>query len=576
MADFHQASSGHGAKTVQVRSEKLPYHICSTCVKLNLNMRLRNETTQQFIGDLSEYNDPDCPFCRLICKVIGRAWGVTYNSAKFNLSNEISCQLFIQSRSPLSVQEAHCIRHPQPRLLLATNKKPPNFYQNRDPQRKIDRTSQSYIVAEIESIPSQAELNYLPRLEVGSRINYSLLKSWLDECQKHDHSRMAMKQKKYAPFQAQNSFRLIDVEEECLVQKDGTCSYMALSYVWGSLPTLQFPGDNEREIPVLLTLQRNVKDLSVARSLSKLRTTSRATGRIPLTVRDAMEFTRQMGIRYLWVDTLCIIQDDPKDKPYLIGHMDDIYNHATATIVAAVGNNADAGLRGVSPRRGRPIEVTKIVNASNGTTLHLSPCLLSLTEETRDETWSGRGWVFQEQSLSQRCLYFTAEEIFFNCSDGQRREGYDYAHAIKTFETANVLVRTGPPWWTRNLRKDLDPTPYHYLGDVSGKLDVQAYQVAIQDYSRRNLTLPQDILNAFEGIFNRFARSSNEPQLSIFQVQGIHPHLLFQAILWFPIAESKKRVCKAGLRFSTWSWYVIFVQRPNQPDWQWTQIIIQR
>ncbi|GME30090.1 hypothetical protein DL764_000711 [Neofusicoccum parvum] len=271
-----------------------------------------------------------------------------------------------------------------------------------------------------------------------------------------------------------------------------------------------------------------------------------------------MELTRRIGMRYLWVDTLCILQDDDNDKARLIGSIDDVYDNATVTVIAADGSDADAGLRGISPRTGRPIEPTKIADASDGVTLNLSICLPSLCEEVRRSTWNTRGWTFQEQCLSRRCLYFTAEETFFNCSEGQWREGYDYA-AAKGWDH-DIQFRTGPAWWGKNLRKDLDPTPYHYLGDMTRGLETQNYQRAVQNYSRKNLTFQHDVFNAFEGIFNRFKRSGDAYELSIRQTQGIPPHLLFQAILWFPSHDSRKRVCnstqpgKLAEQYSTWSW----------------------
>ncbi|KAI1490358.1 HET-domain-containing protein, partial [Biscogniauxia mediterranea] len=515
------------------------------------------------MGRLSKYKDPDCPFCSLISKAIGRAWGDSWDPKRRRISTGTSCRLFIQSRSPVSIYGNGRVQRPQPRILLATDQEPPNFHHNKTPTRRIDRVKLRFIIAEIESLSNESATNYLPRLPVEPYISIALLKSWLEECQKHEHSRKILERGANDLFQPQKPFRLIDVIEESLVQRDEKCDYMALSYVWGPLPTLLDPGDDYRDqdIPILLTLQQNMEELSVPGSLSESRVASRRTGRIPRTVRDAMELTRQMGMRYLWVDTLCIVQDDPEDRTRLIRLMGYIYNCATATIIAAAGNDADAGLRGVSSRTGRPIEPTKIVDDSDGTTtLDLSLSLLSLCEEIRMTTWNTRGWAFQEQSLSRRCLYFTADEVFFTCSETQRREGYDYA-AISS-QKADFRVRTGPPWWTRNLRRDLDPTPYYYLGDKSeGGLGVQVYQTAVQEYSRKNLTLPSDVFNAFEGIFNRFERSGHASEVGgIRQMQGIPFHLLYQAILWFPLENSEKRFCEPGKfgepdeRFSTWSW----------------------
>ncbi|RYP20216.1 hypothetical protein DL765_002890 [Monosporascus sp. GIB2] len=496
------------------------------------------------MGCLSDYNDPDCPFCDLISKSICLAWGGGWNSERLCLTARSPPQLFIQSRSPLSVMESGRTEHPQPRLLLAIDQKPPNFQHNRAPLREIDRVKDRFIIAEIESLPDDSapsapkEANLLPRREVGDRINIPLVEHWLEECQGHKHSKKAVGRKGNDLFQREHPFRLIDVIDECLVQRTERCDYVALSYVWGQIPTILAPGDNAEMTPILLTIRENVKDLSVPKALSQSQQGSLKNGRIPRTVRDAMELTRKIGIRHLWVDTLCIVQDDQEDKSRLIGRMDDVYDTATLTIIAAAGSDADAGLRGISPRTGRLIEPAKITNASDGTALNLSICLPSLCEE--------------------RCLYFTTEETFFNCIEAQWREGYNYGEQRR--KDIDVQVRTGPPWWSMKLRKDPDPTPYHYLGDANKALDIQNYQRAVQDYSRKNLTFPQDVLNAFEGIFNRFKRPEDASEISIRQTQGIPAHFLFQGILWFPSDDCQKRFCKpsqpGGLseQFPTWSW----------------------
>jgi hypothetical protein len=538
--------------------------LCSACSRFDLETMLCEETKEQPMGSLLDYADPDCPFCNLISKSICLTWGAGWNSAKLCSTAGTPPELFLQSRSPLSVKENGLTEHPQPRLLLAVNQKPPSFQQNRAIVREIDRANNRFIIAEIESLANDSvpsgtnEMPLLSRREVGSCINAPLVKRWLQDCKDHKHSKKAASQKSNDLFQRENGFRLIDVIDERLVQETERCDYVALSYVWGNIPTLLATRKNAEEIPILLTIRDNVKRLSDPKGLSPLQLAAFEAARIPRTVLDAMEFTRRIGMRHLWVDTMCIVQDDEGDKLRLIQSMDDVYDNATVTIIAAAGIDADAGLRGMSLRKGCPIEPTKIADVSDGTTLSLAICPPSLCEEVRKSTWNTRGWTYQEQCLSQRCLYFTAEELFFNCSEVQWREGYVLEDA--ECEDTEVQVRTGPPWWNRKLRKDPDPTPYHYLGNLTSGLDVQDYQAAVQDYSRKKLSFPQDILNAFEGIFNRFNRSGDASELSIRQTQGIPVHFLFQAILWFPSDDSQRRSCSTTQsegstgQFSTWSW----------------------
>lgn len=126
------------------------------------------------------------------------------------------------------------------------------------------------------------------------------------------------------------SIRVIDVCENCLIQKNFGCRYIALSYLWGQCNTF-------------LTLKKNLACLEERESLSKY------IEQIPWTIRDAICLTRRLGERYLWVDALCIIQDDGENKSDAIANMDAVYNHALVTIVASSGTDANAGLPGVRP-----------------------------------------------------------------------------------------------------------------------------------------------------------------------------------------------------------------------------------
>ncbi|KAL5364970.1 heterokaryon incompatibility protein-domain-containing protein [Aspergillus floccosus] len=506
-------------------------NLCSSCDKLGLAMLISQETKEIPIGLLSNYNNPNCPFCSLISQSIRRAWGTERNIEHMCATSPAPVRLYIRSRSPFSLRKNGRIQHPYPRLLLAIDLHPPSFQRNRASIKEVDRVRNRYIIAEVETLPDPASDQslggtLLPRREVGRHIDVELVRRWLDECKMHKHSRASATHTAHL-FQKECQFRLIDVVDECLVLKSEVCEYVALSYVWGPIPTILSLRDDDSG--------------TVPKSLSQSQQPTDGYWRIPRTVRDAMKLTRLIGMRYLWVDTLCIIQDDADDKARLVGRMDDVYDNAMVTVIAAAGRDADAGLCGISPRTGHPVQPEKII-FSNGASINLSLCLPSLCDEARSSNWNTRGWTFQEQCLSKRVLYFTAEEVYFNCSEKEGRP-------------RDVQVRTGPPMWNSKLRKDPDPTPYHYLGDVSGRDEAQRYQTAVQDYTRKQLTFQQDVFNSFEGIFNRFKRLGPGSDLSIRHTQGISTQFLYQGILWFPSHGAKKRSPgDTAEKFSSWTW----------------------
>ncbi len=140
-----------------------------------------------------------------------------------------------------------------------------------------------------------------------------------------------------------SAFRLIDVVENRLVRGVSKSKYAALSYVWG-------------RVEFIRTLKENVDHLEQlgALKLPEFRE------RIPGTIRDAMQVVQEIGLRYLWVDSMCIVQDDDTGgKAEAISKMDLVYGAAFVTIIAATGEDAYAGLPGVRPgTRGcrQPIE----------------------------------------------------------------------------------------------------------------------------------------------------------------------------------------------------------------------------
>jgi hypothetical protein len=515
--------------------------LCSHCRELNIATMFREEQTkEESIGTLSDFANQNCPLCNLISKAICLAWDIVLSGDSTNVCPDGKpLQLFMRSRSPWSIKKNGLEKHPLPRLLLAVNQKPPNFPHDRAIIPQIDRVNDRFVIAEIESLPHDSmsqrtsQAPCFSRRDIEACIDVQLVKRWLQDCGNHRHPKRAGNQGSNGLFKGPG-FRLIDVIDERLMNVTETCDYVALSYIWGKIPSR------------LLTKKSNVDTLSASKGITSLPTPSIPLT-LPLTLSDAMDLTRKIGMRYLWVDALCIVQDDPEDRAKMIPLMNEVYDNAALTIIAAAGSHANAGLMGISPRKGCPIEPTTIVDREGGTTLKLAICLPSLSEIVRKSTWNKRGWTHQEQCLSQRCLYFTDEEVFFSCSEKQWREGY-----FLDDMNSQAQIRTGPPWWTGNLREDLDPTPHNYLGKTS--LNILDYQSTVKDYSRRELSYPSDILNAFAGIFSRFIKSENTPRLTISQTQGIPVHFLFQAILWFPSGGARRCSCSTPQFFSTWSW----------------------
>ncbi|PMD42101.1 HET-domain-containing protein [Hyaloscypha variabilis F] len=149
-------------------------------------------------------------------------------------------------------------------------------------------------------------------------------------------------------------------------------SYTALSYCWGEPPHSFFTTRSTLQDP------------------SKL-----DWGQLPATIKDAVTVTRGLGIRYLWVDALCIAQDDEADKSEQIKVMGRIYKTATLTIAAASSNSVFTGF--LEDRRVPSI-----------------PLPLPLDK---------RGWTLQGSLLSPRILYYGSKDLIWKCQAKSFRSG---------------------------------------------------------------------------------------------------------------------------------------------------------
>jgi len=183
--------------------------------------------------------------------------------------------------------------------------------------------------------------SYFARL-INDKIDFSMVRNWLAMCHAgHGHfcNQSKMLDREISDPAAEiPTFRLIDVVDNCIVSAPYKCKYVGLSYVWGNIDISS----------ILRLLKANLDDLEKPASpLQK-----EYYERIPLTVRDAMQVVRELHFRYLWTDSLCIVQDDDGDqgsKYDAISKMDLVYGAAYLTIIAATGTDANAGLPGLHP-----------------------------------------------------------------------------------------------------------------------------------------------------------------------------------------------------------------------------------
>jgi hypothetical protein len=229
----------------------------------------------------------------------------------------------------------------------------------------------------------------------SQRIDIDQLRQWLAQCDEHHYDAcrtlLDLQNTETAP-----SLTFIDVNQSCLVSPKGTVRYVTLSYVWGDTPGT-----------LMATLQ-NVDYLRTPGSLEA----SETKVRIPRTILDAIYFTRLMGVDYLWVDRLCIVQDNARHFNEQLQQMASIYNNAHFTIIAADGQDANHGLRGIGGQAPNRISKQTYYQFSSKTRfLCETPC-----ESFWDlPNWYTRAWTFQERAVSRKTFVFVNDTVYWQC-----------------------------------------------------------------------------------------------------------------------------------------------------------------
>jgi hypothetical protein len=356
--------------------------------------------------------------------------------------------------------------------------------------------------------PSTPDLPVL-RVVPYKRIDPTLVKSWISFCEKNHHA--CNHTPKGHKIHYEFNLVFIDVDRRCLVKATSTHRYLALSYVWG-------------EVEQLRLSVASIKDLEKENSLD------RYWFQVSPVLKDAIEFTREIGERYLWADTVCIVHDSP-NRYIDIARMNDIYQGAVCTLVAVDGVSASTRLPGVSAG------TREITTLSKNLDLHVGKRRYELASIFAKSKYEHRAWTFQERLLSTRCLYFTREQLYFHCDT-----------ALWSEDRHEYFCQRADGF---GIYPSLDWKPRNYGIPIAQKFEI--YVQLVQQYTRRKLSFETDRLNAFSGIANALA---NDWEWDM--VCGMPAPLLDQALLWVSSKQFPHRIKTSGelggKYLPSWTW----------------------
>ncbi|KAI1760248.1 heterokaryon incompatibility protein-domain-containing protein [Hypoxylon sp. FL1150] len=246
---------------------------------------------------------------------------------------------------------------------------------------------------------------------------------------------------------------------------------------------------------------------------------------LPLDYQHVISLCRTLSIRYVWVDSLCIIQDSPEDFQHEAATMADVYSGALLTISICWPSQS-----GCMPIRDPSSFMPKVLSPKNRGFQEAVALLVNESDFGRDVLYSpvnSRGWVLQERVLSPRVLYLTKEQFYWECN--------------------NVIACEVHP----NGIPILNSKEYHRRINVThhapGESKIDTWSRVISVYTRSSLTFHKDKFVALSGVARQMASLDGDEYIA-----GLWKSSLLLDLLWSPISSNmaKQRDCYAP----SWSW----------------------
>ncbi|KAF2844606.1 HET-domain-containing protein [Plenodomus tracheiphilus IPT5] len=371
----------------------------------------------------------------------------------------------------------------------------------------------------------------------------TLMRTWLSNCVTK-HSKCKQIASRGSPkrlldvraFASSDDIRLVDWQSV-----PTTAKYATLSHCWG--PANHHPICTSKATLSDRMLRIQFEDLS-------------------MTFKDAVKICRDLDQKYLWIDSLCIIQDDGEDWAQQAAAMASIYGGSHVTLAAASSADSTQGCR-TRPREAGMPKLSRYQDFNFGSRrvriLEHSPA--SWHSEFGDNPHKHEGygsnplrtraWTLQERELSLRCINFAQGQLLWQC---------------RTMKGSSEL-----PWQEIRKHDDFYPLPLNLNQGEDFTSDGPAFQRdywygLVEDYSSRNLTEEPDKLPALAGLASKFSEEQNPGSY----LAGIWSDHLPSALLWRTIplySRNRDQPISPLTAFSP--------RRPQvyrAPSWSWASI----
>ncbi|KAI1147352.1 HET-domain-containing protein [Nemania diffusa] len=363
-----------------------------------------------------------------------------------------------------------------------------------------------------------------------------MIKTWISDCNINHRN---CKKTPSVPLPDRVVFVGAGAEPHLVESKGMLGKYIALSHRWGGQVSLQLKGDNFDEFKQAISFSR-----------------------FPKTFQDAIKICRALAVDYIWIDSLCIVQDSKEDWDIAGSMMDQIYANSWLTIAADAAENGETGFIHPPAREDLRARSRKLVYHSpggkpgaifarpwrefgslGGFGRHYTATGQDGMEPSQRLTNQGsfllrRGWVLQETLLPHRIIHFLPDEVTWRCSAISRCECQLGPHESVVHEPLDL-----------EKPREIDPE------------DLKEYwKEVIEQYTQRQLTFPSDRLAALAGIASRAHAASPGAQY----YAGLWSDMLPSTLLW-----TVERRVEYG---KFWDFDSRRIEPRIAPTWSWASV----
>ncbi|KAK8063653.1 hypothetical protein PG996_008305 [Apiospora saccharicola] len=376
--------------------------------------------------------------------------------------------------------------------------------------------------------PVPVQLGF-PQLEpVINADGLKLIQLWLLDCDtKHancrGHESVAMPTRLIdIGTERDRSLRLIETAET--PPRDN--KYIALSHPWG---------DKVKHPPFCTWRTDTQKDGHDIQSFKR----SIPFNEMPATFQHAVTVAQSLGVRYLWIDSICIIQGSDGDFNEEASRMEDVFSGAYCVLAASRATGMHDGFLG--ERRGR--DFVTFARSPTENEFYVCEPIDDFSQDVLESPLNKRGWVLQERALARRSVYFTETQMYFECGEGIRCETMGRMQN-------NLAAFLGDPRFPQKA--------------IEGRrgMKIAYFQDLYKQYSRLEFTRMEDRAVAILGLENRLRKAyGTEGGFGIFD-DGDDGGLFHRSLLWRRGVEQEDKPDMQAIVFPV-------ERRTAVPKWSW-------